>query len=125
MKNLKHSQETIDSFMERAENLGLADDYLFISTLERYKTQVQILSRLRKTIEAEDTIVTKEYIRGRENLYTHPAITEYNKTCDSTNKTAQTIDGLMKSAFNIRKKEEDKDPLVTLLEGKLREKKDC
>jgi hypothetical protein len=72
---------------------------------------------LRETIENEDTLVTKEYVKGRENLYTHPAITEYNKTTDSANKTVTTLDNLMKSQTAMLRKKDAVDPLVAALGG--------
>lgn len=112
----RHTNKTVDEFIRKANAIGLSDDYLFLSTIERYEMQVRILETLKKTIEEEDTLVTKEYVKGRENLYTHPAITEYNKTTDSANKTVQTLDNLMKSQVAAVNKKE-KDPLMDLLGG--------
>ena len=112
----RHTNKTVEEFIRRANAIGLSDDYLFLSTIERYEMQVHILETLKKTIEEEDTLVTKEYVKGRENLYTHPAITEYNKTTDSANKTVQTLDNLMKSQVAAVNKKE-KDPLMALLGG--------
>lgn len=112
----RHTNKTVDEFIRKANAIGLSDDYLFLSTIERYEMQVRILETLKKTIEEEDTLVTKEYVKGRENLYTHPAITEYNKTTDSANKTVQTLDNLMKSQVAAVNKKE-KDPLMALLGG--------
>lgn len=113
----RHNSKTITEFIRKAEAIGLSDDYLFLSTIERYEMQVHILETLKKTIEEEDTLVTKEYVKGRENLYTHPAITEYNKTTDSANKTVQTLDNLMKSKMEAIRKKADEDPLLALLSG--------
>ena len=113
----RHNSKTITEFIRKADAIGLSDDYLFLSTIERYEMQVHILETLKKTIEEEDTLVTKEYVKGRENLYTHPAITEYNKTTDSANKTVQTLDNLMKSQTAMIRKKEEVDPLVAALGG--------
>ena len=114
----RHTAKTVKDFIKKAEAIGLSDDYLFLSTIERYEVQVQILETLRKTIEEEDTLVTKEYVKGRENLYTHPAITEYNKTTDSANKTVQTLDNLMKSQTSMIRKKDTPDPLMSILGDK-------
>lgn len=114
---MRHTEETVKQFIEKAEAVGLSEDYLFLSTLERYEVQVAILDSLRETIENEDTLVTKEYVKGRENLYTHPAITEYNKTTDSANKTVTTLDNLMKSQTAMLRKKDTVDPLVAALGG--------
>lgn len=115
---MRHSEKTVKQFIEKAKAVGLSDDYLFLSTLERYETQVEILRRLQEIITNGDTLVTKEYVKGRENLYTNPAITEYNKTTDSANKTVQTLDNLMKSQMaEVLKREKQQDPLINLLGG--------
>ncbi len=114
----RHTNKTVDEFIRKANAIGLSDDYLFLSTIERYEMQVRILETLKKTIEEEDTLVTKEYVKGRENLYTHPAITEYNKTTDSANKTVQTLDNLMKSQTAMIRKKDNPDPLMEILGDK-------
>lgn len=115
---MRHSEKTVKQFIEKAKDIGIADDFLFLSTLERYETQVEILRRLQEIIDEGDAVVTKEYVRGRGNLYTNPAITEYNKTTDSANKTVQTLDNLMKSQMaEVLKREKQQDPLINLLGG--------
>ena len=61
-------------------------------------------------------LVTKEYVKGRENVYSHPAITDYNRTTDSANKTVAT---LMKIITTLRDQNDDNepDPLLEILAG--------
>lgn len=74
-----------------AEKHGVEQNFFFITTFKRYQVQINILNDLEKTINTESTLVTKEYVKGRENIYTHPAITEYNKTSTAANQTVQTL----------------------------------
>ena len=37
------------------------------------------------------TMITKTYVKGRENLCTNPAIAEYNKTSTAANSTVSTL----------------------------------
>lgn len=74
-----------------AEKHGVEQNFFFITTFKRYQVQINILNDLEKTINTENTLVTKEYVKGRENIYTHPAITEYNKTSTAANQTVQTL----------------------------------
>lgn len=74
-----------------AEKHGVEQNFFFLTTFKRYQVQINILNDLEKTIKSENTLVTKEYVKGRENLYTHPAITEYNKTSTAANQTVQTL----------------------------------
>ena len=64
---------------------------VFDRYVKRYQVQIQILNDLEKTIRAEGNTVTKEYVKGRKNVYTHPAIGEYNKTSTAANQTVQTL----------------------------------
>ncbi len=74
-----------------AEKHGVEQNFFFLTTFKRYQVQINILNDLEKTIKSENTLVTKEYVKGRENIYTHPAITEYNKTSTAANQTVQTL----------------------------------
>lgn len=70
---------------------GVEHNFFFITTFKRYQVQIQILADLEKTIRADGNTVTKEYVKGRKNVYTHPAIGEYNKTATAANQTVQTL----------------------------------
>lgn len=74
-----------------AEKHGVEQNFFFITTFKRYQIQINILNNLEKTIRTESALVTKEYVKGRENIYTHPAINEYNKTSTAANQTVQTL----------------------------------
>ena len=65
--------------------------------------QINILNDLERSIKSDGTLVTKEYVKGRQNVYTHPAITEYNKTSTAANQTVQT---LMKIITTLRNDDE-------------------
>ena len=70
---------------------GVEQNFFFLTTFKRYQVQIKILSDLEKTIKAEGPLTTKEYVKGRKNVYTHPAIGEYNKTSTAANQTVQTL----------------------------------
>lgn len=99
-----------------AKESGVQSNYLFVTTFDRYRTQLKILERLKQTMDTEGVLVEKEYIKGKGNLYTHPAVTEYNKTTDSSNKTASTLIRIIKN-FNVKEKSEGADPLLKILNG--------
>lgn len=91
----KGESESLDDLaskiIEIATKYGLEQNYFFLTTFNRYQMQIKILSDLKKTILEEGNLVTKEYVKGRQNVYTHPAISEYNKTSTAANQTVQTL----------------------------------
>ena len=90
--------------LEIAQKYGVEQNFLFITTFQRYQVQLNILNDLEKTIKEDGSLVTKEYVKGRGNLYTHPAISEYNKTSTSANQTVATLIKIVKS---LKKDEDD------------------
>lgn len=86
-----------------ASEHGVEQNFFFLTTLKRYQVQIKILADLERTINAEGNTVTKEYVKGRKNVYTHPAIGEYNKTSTAANQTVQT---LMKIVTTMRNDED-------------------
>lgn len=98
-----------------AEEAGVSNNYFFTTTFERYQVQLHILDELRKSFEEEGLLVTKEYVKGRKNLYTNPAVSDYNRTTDSANKTVST---LMKIIRNFGEDSgEESDPLMEMISG--------
>lgn len=83
----KQAQE----ILEIAEQHGVEQNFFFLTTFKRYQVQINILNELEKRIRTDGTLVTKEYVKGRGNLYTHPAVSEYNKTSTAANQTVQTL----------------------------------
>ena len=83
--------EQAQEILEIAQKHGVEQNFFFITTFKRYQVQIGILNDLEKTIREDGTLVTKEYIKGRENVYSHPAVADYNRTTDSANKTVSTL----------------------------------
>ena len=116
----KNTQTELDQQAQRildiAEHYGAQGNFMFVTTFKRYLVQIDILRQLEKTIEEDGTLVTKEYVKGRGNLYTHPAIGEYNKTATAANQTAQTLIKILKELAADRDEEGD-DPLLKIMAG--------
>ena len=105
-----------EEIMRLAEESGAESNYFFITTFERYQMQLQILEQLKEAIGEEGMLVSKEYVKGRKNIYTNPAVAEYNKTTDSANKTVSTLMKIIKN-FGVTDSKGEKDPLVELING--------
>lgn len=58
---------------------------------------MRILTELEKSIAEHGATVTKEYVKGRQNLVANPAISEYNKTSTAANGTVSTLIAIIKT----------------------------
>jgi hypothetical protein len=105
-----------EEIIRLAEESGVQSNYFFVTTFERYQVQLRILDELQKTIDKEGMLVTKEYVKGRGNLYTNPAVSDFNRTTDSANKTVSTLLKIIKN-FSVDEDKEDKDPLLEMIQG--------
>jgi hypothetical protein len=105
-----------NEILKMAESAGLQENYFFKTTFQRYQVQIGILAELQKTIESSDTLVEKEYVKGRGNLYTNPAITEFNRTTDSANKTVTTLIKILKG-FKSSESSNEQDALLAIING--------
>ena len=112
----KSLKEQANQILRLAEESGLQSNYFFVTTFERYQVQLQILEELEKAIKDEGMLVSKEYVKGRKNLYTNPAVSDYNRTTDSANKTVATLLRILKS-FDSESGQEDVDPLMDIING--------
>lgn len=105
-----------DEIMRLAEQSGVQSNFFFVTTFQRYLVQLDILEDLAKTLDEEGMTVKKEYVKGRKNLYSNPALSSYNKTVDSANKTVATLMRILKS-YGVDEEKEDVDPLMNIING--------
>ena len=113
----KSLSEQAAEIIRIAEESGVQSNFFFLTTFKRYQVQLNILSELEKTIKEEGLLVHKEYVKNRANLYSNPAVAEYNRTTDSANKTVQTLMKIIKE-FNVAEDSgTDEDPLMKIING--------
>ena len=112
----KKLEEQAKEIKKIAEESGVQSNFLFITTFERYQVQLGILEQLEEAIKEQGLLVTKEYVKGRKNVYTSPAVNEYNKTTDSANKTVACLLKIIRN-FNVNEDTNDEDPLLNILNG--------
>ena len=108
--------EQAQEIMKIAEESGVQSNFFFLTTFKRYQVQLNILNELEKTIKEEGMLVKKEYVNGRKNLYSSPAVAEYNKTTDSANKTVACLMKIIRN-FNVSETTEEEDPLLAIING--------
>ena len=90
-------QEQVNKILEQAESRGISSNFFFVTTFKRYQVQMATLASLEEAIKEYGATVTKEYVRGRQNLVVNPAITEYNKTATAANGTVSTLMNIIKN----------------------------
>lgn len=115
MKNKMTLNEQAQEILRIAEQHGVEQNFFFITTFKRYQVQINILNELEKKINEDGTLVTKEYVKGRKNVYTHPAIGEYNKTSTNANQTVQTLLKIITTLRNGDGEEKEENPLINFL----------
>lgn len=122
----KSLNEQAVEILRIAEETGVQTNFFFVTTFKRYQVQIKILNDLEKSIADEGMLVKKEYVKGRKNLYTNPAVKEYNSTTDSANRTVTTlmkiIQGFGKS--DAERDGDDVDPLLALINGETEDDED-
>lgn len=112
-KSLKKQAKEI---LKIAEESGVQSNFFFLTTFKRYQVQLSLLDDLEKSIKDDGTTVTKEYVKGRKNVYSNPALKEYNTTTDSANRTVATLMKIIKN-FNVNDTPEEEDPLLNIING--------
>lgn len=111
----KQAQE----IMRLAKDSGVQSNFLFKTVFKRYLVQLHNLENLENAISQDNRqTVTKEYVKGRENVVIHPLITQYDRTTDSANKTVSTLLRIIRT-FSVGEGQDldRKDDLMAAING--------
>lgn len=108
--------EQAQEILRIAEESGVQSNYFFITTFKRYQMQLVMLYELEKSIKDDGILVEKEYVKGRKNLYSSPAVKDYNTTTDSANRTVATLMKIIKN-YNVNDTTVEEDPLLNAING--------
>lgn len=98
-------QEQAEEILRRATEKGVSSNFFFVTTFKRYQVQLKILAQLEASIKEHGATVEKTYVKGRANIATNPAITEYNKTCTAANSTVSTLIQIIDKLSEAQSKE--------------------
>lgn len=116
VKNM-NLQEQAEAILQKATEKGVSSNFFFVTTFKRYQVQMKILNELEKEINSSGATVTKEYVKGRGNIYTNPAIGEYNKTATAANGTVSTLINIVERFGEEEKKGSKLQQLMEELSG--------
>ena len=114
-KKPKTLQEQAEEIKKLAEESGVQTNFFFITTFDRYLSQLAILEELKASIEDNKSLVKQTYVKGRSNVVLNPAIRAYNSTTDSANKTVAC---LMKIINGFKDENDNEiDRLLAIING--------
>lgn len=82
---------TFDELMKMAEEYGVADNALFISAAKQHAIQMKVIANIEAILGDGDLLVSKEYVKSRENVYSHPLVKDLPKNADSANRTLSVM----------------------------------
>lgn len=122
-KKQKTLQEQAEEIKRLAEESGVQTNFFFVTTFDRYLSQLAILEELKATIEDNKSLVKQTYVKGRSNIVLNPAIRAYNSTTDSANKTVACLMRII-NGFKGETGESDIDPLLSIINGGLDDESD-
>lgn len=88
----KKIETTYDELLKLASEYGVADNAIFKNAAAQYEIQRQVIEMMRDQLNSDGSAVsTKEYVKGRENVYANPLIKELPRHTDSANRTLSTM----------------------------------
>ena len=114
-KKPKSLQEQAEEIKKLAEESGVQTNFFFITTFDRYLSQLAILEELKASIEDNKSLVKQTYVKGRSNVVLNPAIRAYNSTTDSANKTVACLMRIINGFKDDGA--ESVDPLLNIING--------
>lgn len=89
---MEKQKTTYEDLLELARSYGVDNNALFVASAKQYSTQQKVIENIRKALDEEDNLMTtKEYVKGRVNVYANPLVRELPKHADSANKTLNTM----------------------------------
>lgn len=113
MGRRKKEPEGVTTF-ERLLTFGKAfevdGDEDFKAAAMTYAEETALIASMRTQLRADGMTVTKEYVKGRENVCVHPLIQEIPKHVDCANRTLSILGDIIKDRG--RKQEEAMDGLT-------------
>lgn len=79
--------------LKMAKSYGVDKNALFLQAVEQYDVQARVIQSIRAALDEEDgkLVTSKEYVKGRENIYANPLVKELPKHADAANRTLQTM----------------------------------
>ena len=94
------SDKVLKGLLKMAKRYGVEKNELFLTAVNQYVLQQQIIQQIRDEIATGTLLTSKEYVKGRENIYVNPLVKELPKHSDAANKTAGKMLDIIKQLGN-------------------------
>ena len=105
---------TYSKLLKMAKDYGVDKNAMFVQTAEQYDVQMRVIQNIKVALDREENLTTsKEYVKGRENVYANPLVKELPKHADSANRTLQTMLAIIEK---LGRPPEPKDRLTEMQE---------
>lgn len=91
----KSLRDIAGGLIKRAEQVGLDQDHLFLTTYRMLLTELDMLDALEKSFLEDGATCEKEYVRGSKNLYVSPSCDKFAKISDSALKKIQVLEKML------------------------------
>lgn len=105
---------TYSKLLKMAKDYGVDKNAMFVQTAEQYDVQMRVIQSIKDELDSEKNLTTsKEYVKGRENVYANPLVKELPKHADSANRTLQTMLAIIEK---LGRPPEPKDRLTEMKE---------
>lgn len=105
---------TYSKLLRMAKDYGVDKNAMFVQAAEQYDVQMRVIQNINDALDSEENLTTsKEYVKGRENVYANPLVKELPKHADSANRTLQTMLAIIEK---LGRPPEPKDRLTEMQE---------
>ncbi len=102
-------KERAQKILKKAREKGDEQALLFETIFQQYLETLDHRQKLREAIVNDGTTVTKEYVKGRQNIYVHPALAAYAQQGKLLLNTAQTLMTLIREKIADSDDQDDFD----------------
>ena len=100
---------TVKKLLALGEKYKVHQEEDFIQAARTYVEEARLIDQMRKQLKADGLTVTKEYVKGRENLTAHPLIAEIPKHVDCANRTLMNMATIIDTRGEKPEKTEEDD----------------
>lgn len=98
---------TVKKLMELGRKYKVDHEEDFIVAVKTFVEEAKLIDRMRKQLNEDGMTVTKEYVKGRENISAHPLIAEIPKHVDCANRLLQSMNAIIESRGQRLEQETD------------------